>query len=218
MKEISWGNKSFYNIMSDAQSNQRLFSVQSVKEDIEAGIDNGSIDEDDIIKAFDGGYITGQDAIDGLNSLFSPLSINKKKNGYNVFKTNIDKELKDAINNIGMPYKTNLKKQYIEDNMKEYLSGGERTDEEILAYADIVEDKAAKRFSKDNEYQTIYTPDWFREKTGYSISAIENAVSEASVSGQLDMKKLKALLLDMTGNDKNQANKIYSMYLAVKNN
>lgn len=217
MKEISWGNKSFYNMMSDAQTGGRLFSVQPVIQDITEGIANGTVDENDIVKAFDGGYITGEDAIYSLNDLFSPLSKNKKKNSFINFKSNIDKQLFDRLNNIGMLSQKNMKKEYIEDNMDNFLSVGERTDEEISNYADIIEDKANKKFSKENEYKSIHTPEWFMENTGYNISAIGDAVAKATVNGVIDNKKLREILMEMTGNNQHLANSIYSMYKAVRN-
>ncbi len=217
MQEISWGNKNFYKMMVDSQNNSYSASVEAMIGDIEQGISNGSIESDDIMKAYDGGYITGGEAIFNLNQIFSPLSQNKKKSGYDIFKTNLDSELRDIMNGIGVVSKTNVKKKYIEDNMEKFLSTGDKTDQEILEYSDVLYEKANKRFSKDAEYESVYTPSWFKEKTGYSISVIENAVAEASVGGQLDMEKLRQILLDMTGNDEHQANSLYSMYMAVKN-
>lgn len=217
LKDLSWGNKTFYNIMSDAQNDTPAFENETFYSDVESGVKNGTIGEKQIIDAYEGGYISGKDAIVNLNVLFSPLSVNKKTEAYNTFKTNLDSELKDMFNGIGMKSKTNVKKKYIEENMDNFLSTGEKTPEEISAYSDVLHEKANKRFTSQTEYEPVYTPEWFKEKTGYSISAIENAVAEASVSGQIDMKKLRSILLDMTGNDQHQANSIYSMYLAVKN-
>lgn len=217
LKDISWGNKTFYKMMDDTQNEIFLEDNETVRNDIEYGVKNGTIGTEDVMKAYEGGYISGENAIVNLNALFSPLSTNKKTEAYNIFKTNLDSELKDMFNSIGIKSKTNVKKKYIEENMDRFLSTGEKTQEEIGAYSDLLHEKADKRFSSQTEYESVYTPEWFKEKTGYSISAIENAVAEASASGQIDMKKLRSILLDMTGNDQHQANSIYSMYLAVKN-
>ena len=217
LKEISWGNKSFYNIMKDAQNGIPKIEIPALASDMKYGLENGTINAEDIFKAYDNGYLSGSEAMADLNYLFSPYSLNKQKDSYNIFKSNLDMQMGDITNSIGVVSQTNKKKKYIEDNMKTYLSAAERTDDEIMSFGAALEEQASKRFSKENEYEPVYTPNWFREKTGYNISAIENIIAEASVGGQLDMDKLRELLLDITGNDENQANKLYSMYLAVKN-
>ena len=218
LKEISWGNKTLANIMKDDYTgNYQIETNPTLSQDIDVGIEKGNIDEKDIVDAYESGYISGPDAMQKLRAVFSPLSINKKKPAYSTFSENLNNQMGDKKNEIGTTSQINMKKKYIEDNMTQYLSGAERTDEEIMSFATAVEDRASKMFNKENEYSPIYTPAWFREKTGYSITAIENAVNRASVGGQLDMNKLREILLDMTDNDEHQANSIYSMYMAVKN-
>ena len=121
LKDISWGNKTLYKMMDDAQNGFFLEDNETVRNDIEYGVKNGTIGTEDVMKAYEGGYISGENAIVNLNAIFSPLSTNKKTEAYNIFKTNLDSELKDMFNSIGIKSKTNVKKQYIEENMDRFF-------------------------------------------------------------------------------------------------
>jgi len=216
LKEISWGNKTFYNMLE--RQEEALFGYPSDEAYflISDGVSNGTLNEKQIIDAYEGGYITGKDAMVNLSSLFSPLSQNKKKQSYQTFKSNLDLQMKDIFNNIGAVSQKNVKKEFIESNMDEYLKE-DRSDEEIMQFSELIEDKANKMFKPGTEYEKVHTPSWFKEKTGYDISSIENAVKSATINGNIDMKKLRSTLLDMSGNDKDMASKLYSYYLAVIN-
>ena len=222
-KPFSWGDGSLEK-MTDEAINQKneptstiikqsqpvaIFALNSI-------LQNGSLEQEDITKAYDDGLINGTDAFKLLSDLNGPLSINKKKDGYIEYKTNLDIELQDIKNDRDGIEQKNMKKEYIEKNMDAFLSKQERTDEEIMQASAEIQEKADKHFNKNNEYSKVHTPSWFKEKTGYDISAIESIVSSCIREGVLDKKQLGQKLLQLTGNNQDMANKIYSYYLAVK--
>lgn len=215
-KPLVWGNKSLEKMTDEAIKPKGKQSQPVVIKALNSVLQNGTLTQDDITKSYDEGLINGTDGFNLLNEMNSPLSINKQKDGYVEYKTNIDMELKDIKNDRDGVEQKNMKKEYIEKNMDAFLSKKERTDDEITLAASEIQEKANKAFNKDNEYSKVHTPSWFKEKTGYDISAIESIVSDCIRNGRLDTKQLGLRLLQLTGNDKDVANKIYSYYLAVK--
>ena len=216
MKKISWGNSTLKKMAVEQRSDVKKVSVPKMITDMNAKVQDSTLTEEQIIKAYDEGYIDSKDAQIKLNEVISPLFVNKKKEGYKNVVDDLNIQMPDVKNEIGEISQKNNKKDYILKNLDAYLSTAERTDEEIRLYAEQLQEKANKNFKTEKEYTKLYTPSWFKEKTGYNLSAIDDVVARSTINGNVDMKKLRSELLKLTGNNKDIVNKIYSFYKAVK--